>query len=245
MADTLGTALDWQPVPAPEPVVLTGRLVRLDPLDPERNGSALYQAAQGPGADPALWNYLSVGPFASQDDFRAWLRACATSRDPLFFAILDRQTGLAEGMASYLRITPSHGVVEIGHIWFGPSLRRTPRATEAIFLLARHVFDDLHYRRLEWKCDALNQRSRRAAERFGFRPEGIFRQHMVVKGRNRDTAWFAMVDQEWPGIRTAFEQWLAPENFDATGQQRESLAAVRARCVDPSTKESGAITQHA
>ncbi|HEX5416285.1 MAG TPA: GNAT family protein [Chloroflexota bacterium] len=227
MAGHWGEVLDWRPAAAPERAVHDGRLVRLEPLDPARHGSALYQAAQGSGADPALWDYLSVGPFAGPIEFITYLKECALSRDPLFFAIVDRRTEAAVGMLSYLRITPAHGVIEIGHIWFGTSLQRTPGATEAIYLLARHAFDDLGYRRLEWKCDSLNARSRRAAERFGFRYEGLFRQHLVVKGRNRDTTWFAILDAEWPRIRAAFEKWLAPDNFDANGQQRATLGEIR------------------
>jgi RimJ/RimL family protein N-acetyltransferase len=147
--------------------------------------------------------------------------------DPLFYAIVDRAAGAARGMASFLRMEPQHGVIEIGHIWFAPALQRTRQATEAIFVLARHAFDDLGYRRLEWKCDSLNAPSRKAAERFGFVFEGVFRQHMVVKGRNRDTAWYSMTDGEWPARRAAFEAWLAPDNFSAGGAQRRSLAEIR------------------
>jgi RimJ/RimL family protein N-acetyltransferase len=143
------------------------------------------------------------------------------SEDPLFFAI--EAEGAPQGVTSYLRITPEHGVIEIGHIWFGSPLQRTRAATEAIYLMARHAFDDLGYRRLEWKCNALNEPSRRAAERFGFTFEGVFRKHMLVKGKNRDTAWYAIVDDDWPAIRAAFERWLAPENFDEHGVQRERL----------------------
>ena len=152
----------------------------------------------------------------------------ARSSDPLFFAIVDPATGEAAGMASYLNIVPANGCIEIGHIWFAPPLQRTRAATEAIFLLMRHVFDDLRYRRLEWKCDALNAPSRRAAGRFGFSYEGTFRQHMIVKGRNRDTAWFALLDRDWPRVRAAFERWLAPANFDPAGSQRSALAALTA-----------------
>ena len=152
----------------------------------------------------------------------------ARSSDPLFFAIVDPATGEAAGMASYLNIVPANGCIEIGHIWFAPPLQRTRAATEAIFLLMRHVFDDLRYRRLEWKCDALNAPSRRAAGRFGFTYEGTFRQHMIVKGRNRDTAWFALLDRDWPTVRAAFERWLAPGNFDPGGRQRSALAALTA-----------------
>ena len=224
MAGLRGKAIEWQSVPAPVRVVLEGRLVRLEPLDPKRHGAALCQAAQGPDADPALWDYLAYGPFDTRDAFIDWLGGCAASTDPLFFAIVDRRTEQAAGMASYMRITPDHGVIEIGHIWFGTSIQRTPQATEAIYLLARHAFDDLGYRRLEWKCDSLNQRSRRAAERFGFRYEGLFRQHMVVKGRNRDTTWFAMLDEEWPVVRAAFEEWLDTADAICTAHGLRSWA---------------------
>jgi RimJ/RimL family protein N-acetyltransferase len=151
------------------------------------------------------------------------------SEDPLFFALVPNFSGRAAGVASYMRITPESGVIEIGNIWFGVPLRRTTAASEAIFLLARHAFDDLGYRRLEWKCNSLNAASRRAAARFGFTYEGIFRQHLVVKSRNRDTAWYAIVDGEWPEIRGGFEAWLSPENFDAEGRQRRRLEELIAR----------------
>ncbi|HVA90262.1 MAG TPA: GNAT family protein [Chloroflexota bacterium] len=207
---------------------MVGKTVRLDPLDPAAHARTLFTGSHGPGIDPDLWLYMSVGPFDTQEAFTGWLETCAKSMDPLCFTVVDEHTGRPSGMVSYLRITPGHGVIEIGSIWFSPTLQRTRQATEAIFLLARHVFDDCGYRRLEWKCNALNEPSRRAAERFGFRYEGLFRQHMVIKGRNRDTAWFAMVDRDWPIIRTAFEHWLAPENFDGAGQQRRTLADIRA-----------------
>jgi RimJ/RimL family protein N-acetyltransferase len=213
--------------PAPE-TVLEGERVRLEPLDPGRQAAELFDAAQGDGADPDLWRFMGYGPFADVEAMRAWLETAAASRDPLFLAVVDRASGRAAGIVSYLRIEPEHGVIEIGHIWFGHTLQRTPAATETIHLLARHAFDDLGNRRLEWKCDADNARSRRAAERFGFTFEGVFRQHMVVKDRNRDTAWYALLDSEWPAARAAFEAWLAPGNFDADGRQRRSLAELRA-----------------
>ncbi len=225
---TLGKILDWQPANPPRRSTLAGSAVRLEPLDPGHHAESLFAASHGPGSDPHLWDYMSVGPFGDLGQFGGWLRASAESPDPLYFAIVDSRSGSPSGMASYMRITPGHGVIEIGNIWFGHSLQRTRQPTEAIFLLARHVFDDLGYRRLEWKCDALNERSRRAAERFGFTYEGLFRQHMVIKGRNRDTAWFAMLDHEWPVIRTAFERWLAPGNFDEEGTQLDSLSGIRA-----------------
>jgi RimJ/RimL family protein N-acetyltransferase len=177
---------------------------------------------------PAIWTYLGYGPFADLAGFRVWLAERARQSDPLFVTIVDRESGRASGMASYLRITPADGVIEIGHIWFVPAIQRTRQTTEAIFLLMREAFA-LGYRRLEWKCNALNAASRRAALRFGFTFEGIFRQHMIIKGRNRDTAWFAMMDHEWPAVRAGFEAWLAPENFDAAGRQRTKLVTAAAR----------------
>ncbi|HWE60227.1 MAG TPA: GNAT family protein [Chloroflexota bacterium] len=226
-AEIHGEPIAWTAARVPAHAVLAGATVRLEPVNPHRHGKDLFAAARD-GRDPQLWDYMSVGPFADEQAFAAWLATTVTSTDPLFFTVVDARTERASGMASYLRITPANGVIEIGNIWFGPDLQRTRQATEAIFLLARHVFDDLGYRRLEWKCNALNRRSRQAAERFGFSYEGIFRQHMVVKGRNRDTAWFAMLDRDWPLIRAAFEAWLAPENVDSDGRQRRSLRTIRA-----------------
>ena len=211
-----------KPASPPAHRALVGARVRLEPLDPERHAGDLLAAAAG---DPKLWDYLPYGPFADVEELRAYLAERADSTDPLFLAIIDTATERASGVVSYLRIAPEHGCIEIGHIWFGAPLQRTPAATETIYLLARHAFDDLGNRRLEWKCDAANARSRRAAERFGFTYEGVFRQHMIVKGRNRDTAWFSLLDSEWPAARAAFEAWLSPENFDADGRQRSALRA--------------------
>ena len=219
--------LDWTPARAPARQPLSGAGVRLEPLDPAQHGRQLFAASHQDGAGDSLFRYLPYGPFEGFEEFNKWLEASAATTDPIFFAIVDAETGAPGGMASYLRIVPEHGVIEIGHIWFSPALQRTRQATEAIFLMCRHAFEDLGYRRLEWKCDALNEPSRRAAARFGFTYEGVFRQHLVVKGRNRDSAWFSILDGEWPVIRAAFEQWLSPENFDAAGNQRRSLAAVR------------------
>jgi len=220
-------ALAWTPARPPERAILAGATVRLEPVDPHSHAAALFAAGHDE-RDIHLWDYMSVGPFPDQDAFTAWLQTAAAPSDPLYFTVIDQETNRPSGMVSYLRITPAHGVIEIGSIWFGPTLQRTRQATEAIYLLARHVFEELGYRRLEWKCDALNARSRRAAERFGFSYEGLFHQHMVVKGHNRDTAWFAMLDRDWPLIGAAFAAWLAPENFDPAGRQRRSLAAHRA-----------------
>jgi RimJ/RimL family protein N-acetyltransferase len=221
----IGPALDWQPVPAPQKRVREGRYVRLEPIDPARHAGDLFALSQG---HDAIWTYLGYGPFADLAAFRTWLASCAQQSDPLFVTTVDKATGRASGMASFLRITPADGVIEIGHIWIAPAIQRTRQATEAILLLMREAFE-LGYRRLEWKCNALNAPSRRAALRFGFTFEGIFRQHMIVKGRNRDTAWFAMLDHEWPPIRAAFERWLAPENFDAAGHERSKLVIAAAR----------------
>ena len=207
-------------------MTLRGVRVRLEPVA-ERHADELFAAGHD-GGDPALWHYLPYGPFANAEEMRLWVAACAASDDPRFFAIVDEATGRAVGMASYLRFAPDHRVVEIGHIWFGAVLQRTPGATEAIYLLARHAFGELGVRRLEWKCDADNERSRRAAERLGFTFEGVFRQHMLVKDRNRDTAWYSLLDGEWPAVRAAFEAWLDSANFDGEGRQRRGLAELRA-----------------
>ncbi|MFZ0216118.1 MAG: GNAT family protein [Candidatus Dormiibacterota bacterium] len=228
MARPRGEPLQWSPRPRPDRDPLVGARVRLEPLDAAAHAPSLWAALGPDGGDPGLWDYLPYGPDGSAGQLRARLAEQARSTDPLFFAVVDHATARVVGVVSYLRINPVHGVIEIGHLLFAPPLQQTAGATEAIWLLAHHVFDDLGYRRLEWKCDALNARSRRAAERFGFTFEGIFRQAAVVKGRNRDTAWFALLDREWPVAGAAFAQWLAPENFDAGGRQRRSLVAIRA-----------------
>ena len=198
---------------------MDGRLVRLEPLALLAHIDDLFEA----GSDPAIWDWMGYGPFAEKAEMQAWLEGCTRSADPLWFAIRDKVDGRAKGMCAWLRIEPGMGVIEIGHIWFGTSLQRTAAATEAMHLLFRHAFEEGGYRRLEWQCNALNERSRRAAQRFGFTFEGIFRQHIITKGRNRDTAWFSLLDHEWPATRRAFEQWLAPENFAADGRQRAAL----------------------
>lgn len=206
----------------PQRIVLEGRYVRLEPLA-ERHVPSLFDAASAPGADERF-RYLSNGAPQSESDMGAWVELAAARDDPLMFAVLDRQTGRCGGYQALMRIVPEHGVVEVGSIMWGPGIARTRKATEAIYLFARHVFDDLGYRRFEWKCNALNAPSRRAAERFGFIYEGLFRQHMIVKGESRDTAWFAMLDGDWPRIRAEFERWLEPDNFEADGTQRTRLA---------------------
>jgi RimJ/RimL family protein N-acetyltransferase len=202
----------------PARTAIEGDRVRLEPLDPDRHAAGLFAAAQG---DDTLWDYLPYGPFDDVEALAAHLRAQAASDDPLFFAVV--ADGAAAGVVSYLRMEPVHGCIEIGHIWFGAPLQRTAAATEAIYLLAREAFDGLGNRRFEWKCNAANDRSRRAAERFGFTFEGIFRQHMIVKGKNRDSAWYSIIDSEWPERRAAFEAWLEPGNFDEAGRQLKPL----------------------
>lgn len=202
---------------------LHGRWVLLEPVSAERHGRDLY--ASFAESDPAgnVWTYMPYGPWAGFEPFEAWLREREAARDPWFYAFIDRATGKAVGMGSFMRSDAPNGVIEIGHIWMSPGLQQSKEATEAIFLMIRHCFDDLGVRRLEWKCDALNAPSRKAAERFGFSFEGIFRQHLIVKGRNRDTAWFAMLDKDWHRIRAGFERWLRPENFDEKGRQKAKL----------------------
>jgi RimJ/RimL family protein N-acetyltransferase len=216
--------LEWHPAKSPRRVPLEGETVRLEPLNSGRHGEQLFAATAG--AD-STWTYLPYGPFANKDQFLSWLAERAAMDDPLAFTIIDRAAGAARGMATFMSIVPEHGVIEIGHIWLSPKLQRTREATEAIYVMARHAFEDLGNRRLEWKCDAQNAASRRAAERFGFTFEGVFRQHRVIKGRNRDTAWYSIIDGEWKQRREGFEAWLAPANFDASGAQRRSLAEIR------------------
>jgi RimJ/RimL family protein N-acetyltransferase len=210
----------WASPPPPPRTTMAGRLCRLEPLEIERHGDALYEAIAAKGA--AHWTYLPYGPFASATAFCEWLTQRASTGDPLFFSIVGQASGQAMGFAAYQRITPESGVMEVGHVSFGQPLQRTPAATEAMYLMMKGAFE-LGYRRYEWKCDALNAASRRAAERLGFRHEGIFRQAQVYKGRSRDTAWYSVIDGEWPLLREAFERWLSPDNFDERGQQRASL----------------------
>lgn len=207
----------------PARVPLEGLAVQLEPLDAAGHAAELFAGSHAGDEARRVWTYLWHGPFADEQAFASWLRDCAAADDPVFYAIRDETTGRAAGMASYLRIAPRDGAIEIGHIWFSPALQRTRAATEALCLMIRHAFDDLGYRRVEWKCNALNAPSRRAALRLGFRFEGIFFRHMIVKGRNRDTAWYSIIAEEWPERRAAFERWLDPANFDAEGRQRRAL----------------------
>jgi RimJ/RimL family protein N-acetyltransferase len=217
------TSLKWKPVLPPGPVTLRGRLVTLEPLNATHHAAALWQAAQG---HDALWTYLADGPYASAAGLHKALEEKQKGTSAVFLAIVPAETGTAAGYASFMRMEPAHGVVEVGNILLTPTLQRTAAATEAMYLMAGHVFDHLGYRRYEWKCNAENAPSRRAAERLGFTFEGIFRQHMVIKGQNRDTAWFSMLDHEWPARKRAFEAWLEPGNFDGEGRQKQPLAAL-------------------
>jgi RimJ/RimL family protein N-acetyltransferase len=216
----------WTPRPRPPRIVMHGRYCRVEPLDPARHAAELHEA-NSLDREGRMWTYLFSGPFASFDDYRAWLEAKQGSEDPLFFAFVDAASGRAVGLGSYLRIDLSNGTVEVGHLQFSPRLQRTAAATEAMYLMMKTAFD-LGYRRYEWKCDALNAGSRRAAERLGFRFEGVFRQAIVYKGRSRDTAWYSVTDKEWPVLEAAFRAWLDPGNFDADGRQRRSLVDLRA-----------------
>ena len=217
--------VDTSPAKVPQRVRIEGRIVSIVPLDPIAHAGTLYDETRGEENDE-LWRYLFEGPFVSRAAFESHLQQKASSVDPLAFAIVEKSSGDAVGYASYMRIEPAHRVIEVGSILFTPRLQRTIGATEAMYLMARHVFEDLGYRRYEWKCNALNAPSRSAALRLGFAFEGIFRQHMIIKGRNRDTAWFSMLDSEWPKRRKAFERWLDPSNFDARGRQRISLSTL-------------------
>ncbi len=215
----------WSTRVRPPRTVMEGRFCRIEPLDPERHAAELFAANREDEAG-RMWTYLPYGPFETGGDYRAWMETTCRGDDPLFQAAIDLRDGRAAGVASYLRIEPAVGVIEVGHIAWGPRLQRTPAATEAMYLMMRRVFDELGYRRYEWKCDALNAASCRAAARLGFTFEGIFRQATMYKGRNRDTAWFSIIDREWPALRAAFERWLDPASFDADGRQRASLASL-------------------
>ncbi len=210
----------------PDGRILFGRTVTLERVDPALHARDLFDASHD-GRDPegTLWTYMAFGPWSGFAAFEAWLQAFAADRELCTYSIVPRASRKPAGMASYMNMRPAAGVMEIGNIWLAPRLQRTREATESIFLLMRHAFEDLGCRRLEWKCDALNAPSRAAAERFGFTFEGIFRKHMIVKGRSRDTAWFSIIDEEWPRLRAGFLAWLADDNFDAEGRQKRALTA--------------------
>ncbi len=210
---------NWHVPPPPDGLSLDGTYVRLEPLSADAHAARLFPAFEG---HDWVWDYMPSGPFASAAQFHRWMREATAEDNIRFHAIYDKERGAFGGFASYLRIKPASGSIEVGYIAMAPQLQRTRAATEAMYLMMKWAFD-AGYRRYEWKCDALNQPSRRAAQRLGLSYEGVFRQATVVKGRNRDTAWFAAIDTEWPALQEAFQLWLAPENFDNTGQQREAL----------------------
>jgi RimJ/RimL family protein N-acetyltransferase len=216
----------WTPPPRPPRDPMIGRTCRVEPLDPPRHAAQLH-GANALDADGRNWTYLPYGPFPTLAEYRVWVDQVAAGADPMFHAIVDLATGEAVGVASYLRIDPAAGSIEVGHINYSPKLQRTIAATEAMYLMMQRAFA-LGYRRYEWKCHSLNAPSRAAAQRFGFSYEGIFRQARVDKGRNRDTAWYAMIDREWPALDAAYQRWLDPANFDAHGRQRTSLSELTA-----------------
>lgn len=222
----IGAPVPPRAVERPAHPVLAGSRVRLEALDAARHSAGLWSQTHGPDA-PARWQYLFDAPFEDLPAFRPHLAAKSRSVDPLFYAIIDAASGEALGAAALMRIEPAHRCLEIGNILYGRALARSAAATEAQYLLMRYVFDGLGYRRYEWKCNALNAPSRRAALRLGFTFEGIFRKHMIVRGRSRDTAWYAITDDEWPRVGAALERWLAADNFDDAGRQRRSLEAIR------------------
>lgn len=221
----------WADPPWPDTSPMVGHYCRLEPLDAEKHARSLF-TANALDKDGTNWTYLPYGPFPGFEEYHHWLVEQSQGRDPLFFAVIAPASGDAVGVASYLRITPASGSIEVGHLNFSPRLQRTPAATEAMFLMMARAFE-LGYRRYEWKCHVLNAPSRRAALRLGFSFEGTFRQATVVKGRNRDTAWYAVVDRDWPALRVAFERWLSPDNFDAQGRQRVSLSTLTAPLLRP------------
>lgn len=219
---------DWTGARHPGHSGMEGQYCRVEPLDAERHSADLFAAFRQDRTD-AIWTYVPYGPFAAQEELHDWVKAASGVDAQPYFAVINGASGKAEGIASYMRIQPEHGVIEVGGITFAPALQRTRAATEAMYLMMARVFNDLGYRRYEWKCDALNAPSRRAAERFGFTYEGLFRQAIVYKGRNRDTAWYSILDSEWKQLEAAYKAWLDPANFDADGQQQRSLAQLRAR----------------
>lgn len=222
-----GNLENWQPRPRPERKVMEGRYVKLEPLDAEKHGDGLYAASSVADAD-ARFAWLPDHAPQSRAAFQPWLEKAAASPDPLFFAVIDKQSGKVAGRQTLMRIDAANGVIEIGNIYWGPLVSRKPAATEAQYLFAAYAFDELGYRRYEWKCNNANAPSKRAAERFGFKFEGIFRQHLVVKGENRDTAWYSIIDKEWPALKQAYQAWLDPANFDAEGRQKKRLEELRA-----------------
>ncbi len=228
LGQPIGPALPgWSPRPGPPRTPMQGRRCHLAPLDAATHASALHEA-HSLDREGRNWTYLPYGPFRSVADYTSWVESVQSHEDPQFFAILEATTGRPIGTASYLRIEPAMGVIEVGHLAYSPALQRTPAATEAMYLMLRRAFDELGYRRYEWKCDSLNAPSVAAAKRLGFAFEGTFRQAVIVKGRSRDTSWLSIIDSEWPAVKQALEGWLAPANFDAAGAQRRRLGDLMA-----------------
>ncbi|MBS1180369.1 MAG: ribosomal-protein-L7/L12-serine acetyltransferase [Proteobacteria bacterium] len=224
--DPVGPVVEgWAPRPRPSRTVLEGRTVRLEPLSVTHVPDLF--AAYSTDLSGRMWTYLSVGPFACEADLAAWVALIIPSEDPVFFAAVDKASGRAVGIVSYLRIDPVNGSIEVGWVTWSPLMQRSAISTEAHYLLMKNAFDGLGYRRYEWKCNALNAPSMKAAERLGFTYEGTFRQSVIVKGRNRDTAWFSVIDGEWPAVGAAFDAWLRPDNFDAKGRQIRRLEDLR------------------
>ncbi|WCK80158.1 GNAT family N-acetyltransferase [Agrobacterium fabrum] len=217
----------WTPRPEPRTEPMEGYFVRLEKLDAARHADGLFDASAQPDGDERF-RWLPDAPPTDRKVFRDWVEQSAASKDPIFYAVIDKASGKVAGRQTFMRMDRANGVAEIGHIYWGPLVSRRPAATEALFLFARHLFDDLGYRRFEWKCNNENLPSKQAALRFGFQPEGVFRQHLIMKGRNRDTAWFSMLDKEWAKLRPAYKEWLSPANFDASGAQRRKLQEFRA-----------------
>ena len=217
----------WTARERPTAPVIEGRFVRLERLDAARHAEGLFEASATVEADQKF-RWLPEAPPSDREAFRQWVGKVAASEDPLFYAVIDKASGKVAGRQTLMRMDAANGVIEIGNIYWGPLMSRQPGATEALYLFARHVFDDLGYRRFEWKCNDDNLPSKVAAARFGFTAEGVFRQHLVVKGLNRDTAWFSIIDKEWPALRRAYEGWLSPANFDAEGRQKQRLEDFRA-----------------
>jgi RimJ/RimL family protein N-acetyltransferase len=223
---------DFSGAPRPPETPMVGRTCRVERLEPDRHAADLH-AANTSAPDAANWTYLPYGPFETLPDYRDWMDATCRGADPMFHAIIDPSTGKAVGVASYMRMDPANAVIEVGHIHYSPLMQRTVMSTECMYLMMARVFDELGYRRYEWKCNALNEASKGAARRLGFTYEGTSRQMSVFKGRNRDTAWFSILDTEWPRVKAAFETWLDPHNFDAEGRQKQRLSELTAAALSP------------
>ncbi len=219
----------------PSRTVLQGEHIRLEPIDPALHADDLYEASHTTDEGLAIWTYLPQGPWPDREAFRAHIHGSAGAQDRIFYALRPMPDGPAAGHASFMDMHPGDGVIEIGYIWFAPSLQRTRAATEAMYLMIDHAMTDLRYRRMQWRCNALNAKSRGAARRLGFRYEGIFYNHLIFKGLNRDTAWYSILDDEWPDVKARLESWLAPENFDTDGQAKQSLSTLM-QSRPPSTR---------